>query len=286
MFTGDHMHTRPVLFAISAIALSGLVAAGCSSPEEGGAAGATASSSPSTGGMNDEPLTVTEELPSEGLSDDSGDSVSDEILTGLSASVQNAVRSAESYLSFSAFSESGLIGQLEFEGYSKADATDAVAQLDVDWNEQAAKSAASYLSMSAFSESGLIEQLMFEGFTTEQAQYGAAAAYGQSTSDESAESGADSASARNAIRSAESYLNTGAFSRSGLINQLTFEGYSEADATSAVDSIDVDWNEQAARSAESYLRMSGFSRSSLIDQLMFEGYTKAQATYGADAAGL
>lgn len=170
------MHTRPVLFAISAIALSGLVAAGCSSPEEGGAAGATASSSPSTGGMNDEPLTVTEELPSEGLSDDSGDSVSDEILAGLSASVQNAVRSAESYLSFSAFSESGLINQLTFEGYSEADATSAVDSIDVDWNEQAARSAESYLRMSGFSRSSLIDQLMFEGYTKAQATYGADAA--------------------------------------------------------------------------------------------------------------
>jgi hypothetical protein len=85
---------------------------------------------------------------------------------------RNAVRSAESYLRFSAFSRTGLIGQLEFEDYSTEDATFAVDYLDVDWNEQAAKSAESYLEFSSFSRSGLIDQLMFEGFTRAEAEYG------------------------------------------------------------------------------------------------------------------
>jgi colicin import membrane protein len=90
----------------------------------------------------------------------------------------------------------------------------------------------------------------------------------------------------NARRSAEDYLSFSAFSRSGLIDQLKFEGYSGQDATVAVDSLNVNWNEQAARSAEEYLAMSGFSRSGLIEQLMFEGYTRQQAEYGVDKAGL
>lgn len=85
---------------------------------------------------------------------------------------ENALRSADDYISFSAFSKTGLIEQLEFEGYSKEDATFAVNNLRVNWKEQAAKSAEDYLSMSGFSRSGLIEQLEFEGFTREQAEYG------------------------------------------------------------------------------------------------------------------
>src|SRR5699024_2065096 len=50
-----------------------------------------------------------------------------------SVSQQNALESAESYLSFTAFSRSGLIEQLEFEGYSNADATWAVDNVTVDW---------------------------------------------------------------------------------------------------------------------------------------------------------
>ncbi|WP_298584289.1 Ltp family lipoprotein [uncultured Kocuria sp.] len=91
---------------------------------------------------------------------------------------------------------------------------------------------------------------------------------------------------QNAVRSAESYIDFSGFSRTGLIEQLEFEGYSNADATMAVDSLDIDYNEQAAKSAQSYLDVSGFSRSGLIEQLMFEGYTAEQAAYGADQVGL
>ncbi|OLT46945.1 hypothetical protein BJF85_00285 [Saccharomonospora sp. CUA-673] len=93
--------------------------------------------------------------------------------------VQQAVRSAESYLEFSAFSKEGLIQQLSSpagEGYPKDVAIQAVDTLDVDWNEQAAESAQNYLEYSAFSCTGLIQQLSSsagEQFTEEQATYGA-----------------------------------------------------------------------------------------------------------------
>jgi hypothetical protein len=44
----------------------------------------------------------------------------------LTRSQQNAVRTAQDYLDFAAFSRSGLIRQLEYEQYSTADATFAV----------------------------------------------------------------------------------------------------------------------------------------------------------------
>jgi len=87
----------------------------------------------------------------------------------------NALRSAESYLRYSAFSYKGLIEQLEFENYSNEEAKYAADNCGADWNEQAAKSAKSYLEYSSFSRQGLIEQLEFEGFTHEQAVYGAEA---------------------------------------------------------------------------------------------------------------
>jgi colicin import membrane protein len=88
-------------------------------------------------------------------------------------SQDNAVRTANDYLDGpSAFSRKGLIDQLKFEGYSAVDATYAVDNVSVDWDEQAAKSAQSYVDMQGFSRSGLIEQLEFEGFTRTQATYG------------------------------------------------------------------------------------------------------------------
>jgi hypothetical protein len=87
-------------------------------------------------------------------------------------SQQNARGKAVSYLKFSAFSRTGLIGQLEYNKFSTADATWAVDTMKVDWNEQAAKKAASYLKFSSFSRSGLVDQLIYNGFTPEQAEYG------------------------------------------------------------------------------------------------------------------
>lgn len=95
-------------------------------------------------------------------------------------------------------------------------------------------------------------------------------------------------SQENAIQSAESYLrHVGGFSRQSLIEQLEYEGFPTDEATFAVDSLDVDWNEQAYESAESYLEhVGGFSRSGLIEQLEYEGFTREQATYAVDKAGL
>lgn len=90
----------------------------------------------------------------------------------------------------------------------------------------------------------------------------------------------------NARDAAESYLDISAYSRSGLIEQLEFEGYSTKDATYGVDAQNADWNAQAAASAENYLEMSAYSRSGLIDQLVFEGYTRKQAEYGVKKVGL
>lgn len=96
---------------------------------------------------------------------------------------------------------------------------------------------------------------------------------------------------RNAVRSAKRYLDFKGFSRKGLIKQLSSDagdGYAIEDATVAVDSLNVDWNEQAARSAESYLQMMGFSCSRLIEQLSSgagDGFTVDQATFGATQAG-
>lgn len=96
---------------------------------------------------------------------------------------QNAIKSAQSYLKYSAFSRAGLIEQLTSEygeGFETDEAEFAIAYLEdnnlVDWNEQAVESGKSYLSHSAFSKAGLIEQLTSEygeGFTQEEAEYAA-----------------------------------------------------------------------------------------------------------------
>lgn len=153
-----------------------------------------------------------------------------EILSGASASSnsssatigeQNALKSADSYLKYSAFSYSGLIDQLEYEGYTSAEATYAADNCGANWKEQALKSAESYLKYSSFSYTGLINQLEYEGFTTEEATYGA-----------------DSCGAdwfEQAAKSAESYLKYSSFSRQGLIDQLEYEGFTNEQAVYGVE---------------------------------------------------
>lgn len=92
------------------------------------------------------------------------------------AGQKNALRKAESYLEFQAFSRTGLIKQLEFEKFATEDATWAVDHVTVDWKEQAVKKAKSYLDTQAFSRQGLIDQLTFEGFLPEEAEHGVTAA--------------------------------------------------------------------------------------------------------------
>jgi hypothetical protein len=93
-----------------------------------------------------------------------------------------------------------------------------------------------------------------------------------------------------AVDSAQQYLSDGqGFSYKGLLQQLTSsagEGFSQADATFAINHLHPDWNAQAVESAKGYLQDGqGFSRSALIDQLTSpygEAFTQAQAEYAVN----
>lgn len=107
-----------------------------------------------------------------------------------------------------------------------------------------------------------------------------------SSSKSGSSTGSTSTSQRNALAQAKSYLDVMAFSHSGLVEQLEYEGYSNSDAKYAADNCGANWKEQAARKAQEYLDVMAFSRSKLIDQLEYEGFTHDQAVYGVDKVGL
>ena len=90
---------------------------------------------------------------------------------------------------------------------------------------------------------------------------------------------------RNALDSASNYLRIMAFSYSGLIQQLEYEGYSNSEATYAADNCGADWYEQAVLSAKNYLDIMSFSRQGLIEQLEYDGFTSEQAVYGVEQNG-
>jgi len=103
---------------------------------------------------------------------------------------------------------------------------------------------------------------------------------------EPVKSSGETLSQKNAVKKAESYLEYTAFSKSGLVEQLKFEGFDDQDANYAVNQINVDWKEQATNKAKSYLEYSSFSRSGLVEQLEFDGFSNEEATYAVDKIGL
>lgn len=136
---------------------------------------------------------------------------------------KNALSKAKDYLNYSFFSYTGLIEQLEFDGFTTEDATYAADNCNADWYEQAAQKAKDYLDFSSFSYSGLIEQLEFEGFTNDEAT-----------------KAADSCGAdwnEQAAQKARDYLDFSSFSRSDLIEQLEFEGFTKKQAEYGVKAV-------------------------------------------------
>ncbi len=150
------------------------------------------------------------------------------------------------------------------------------------------RAAQEYLEYSAFSRAGLFTQLTSE--------------YGSQYPEEDAEFALSYLDENDlvdwneqAVRSAQDYLEYSAFSRTGLIDQLSSEygsQFTQEQAEYAVDHLEknnlVDWNEQAVRAAQEYLEYSAFSRAELIEQLSSEygsQFTQEQAEYAAGEVG-
>ena len=96
----------------------------------------------------------------------------------------------------------------------------------------------------------------------------------------------------NAYESAKNYIDTMAFSKKGLMEQLTSEygeGYEKKDARFAIRLLqkrgEVNWKEEAVESAQNYLDTQSFSKDGLYEQLVSdygEGFTEKQARYAVD----
>lgn len=166
------------------------------------------------------PETSTSQSSSSSKTEDPVESQTPPVQNTATTGEKNALKKAKSYLEYSAFSRDGLIGQLEFEGYTNSEATYGADNVGADWNEQAIKKAGQYLEYSAFSYTGLVEQLEFEKFTHEQAVYGVD------------NCGADWN--EQAVKKAAQYLEYSSFSKDGLIGQLEFEGFTHDQAVYGV----------------------------------------------------
>lgn len=102
-------------------------------------------------------------------------------------------------------------------------------------------------------------------------------------------------SQQNAVKTAMNYVDLMAFSRRGLIEQISSENadnFPIADAEYAVKHLEdkglVDWNEEAAQCAQNYLDIMSFSKEGLFDQMTSEAgdkFTREQAEYAIKKVG-
>ncbi len=154
--------------------------------------------------------------------------------------------------------------------------------------DNAVKQAKSYLKTMPFSRQGLIDQLSSpygSGFLEEEAVYAVDYLESNKLVDWNEQ----------AVKCAKNYLKTMAFSRAGLIDQMSSDfgsRFTKEQAEFAISTLEsqklVDWNEQAVKSAQDYLQFMDFSRQGLIDQLSSQygsKFTKEQAEYAATAVG-
>ena len=88
-----------------------------------------------------------------------------------------------------------------------------------------------------------------------------------------------------AVKKAKSFLGLMAFSKNGLIDQLTYNGFTQEEAEYAVENCGADWSEQAVKKAKSFLDLMAFSKSGLIDQLIYNGFTHEEAEYAVENCG-
>ena len=122
-------------------------------------------------------LNGTYYVPAAGLSADaSATTAVEDTSTTVTLGMSNALTMAKKYLKIYNFSYSELVEQLEYEGFSTAEATYAVDNCGANWYEEAATKAQKYLKLFSLSRSKLITQLEHDGFTTDQAEYAATAA--------------------------------------------------------------------------------------------------------------
>ena len=152
----------------------------------------------------------------------------------------------------------------------------------------AIEEAKQYLKYMTFSRQGLIDQL--------------ASSHGSGFSEDEAISAVEQLEAdglvdwnAEALEAASSFIEQKAFSRQGLLNQLTSSYGSQftlKEATAAVDYLEenelVDWNAEAVEAAKSFSDITNLTKQDLYNQLTSKqgaGFTKAQAEYALKELG-
>ena len=83
------------------------------------------------------------------------------------------------------------------------------------------------------------------------------------------------------VKKASWYVENTSSSRMEIIAILRKMEYSMEDCLAAIDSLNVNWNNQAKKAADNYLKITKFNKDELISQLQFDGFTLEEAQFGA-----
>jgi hypothetical protein len=137
----------------------------------------------------------------------------------ISSETENQKRArldAKTYFESSWFSRVGMIDQLVFDGFSKADAAYGVDALGVDWAKEAEGTADAEIRSDWFSRQGLIDVLVYQGFTDAEAT-AAVDALGVDWFEEAAGKALD-------------YLEYDFYTYEELVDQLIYDGFTEEEA--------------------------------------------------------
>lgn len=121
---------------------------------------------------------LVEKLESEGFSNDEASAgaliaIQDKNSKANNPKTLSAIDAATKYFDSGNYSYSELIDKLEQDGYSAAEAENAVNNCGADWNALAAAEAKKLLQSHVYTKEELVDKLVFEGYTLAQAAYGA-----------------------------------------------------------------------------------------------------------------
>lgn len=85
------------------------------------------------------------------------------------------------------------------------------------------------------------------------------------------------------IKKASWYVENTSSSRMEIIAILRKMEYPMEDCLAAIDSLNVNWNNQAKKAADNYLKIAKFNKDELVSQLQFDGFTLEEAQFGANS---
>ena len=90
---------------------------------------------------------------------------------------------------------------------------------------------------------------------------------------------------QNCLADALHYLDLLDFSKAGLIRQLQFDLYGEAEIKYAIENCGADWYAEAVQCAQAYTDTLSLSRQALYEQLEFEGFEVIEINYALEQLG-